>query len=97
VQLSDYFDLAFEALPHKIFTAQKFKEEVKRLRGRFVDPSADGGYLFKTTYHKRIPADGVALYMSNIWDQVQSNKDLDLPTQQELLAQFRCDGGWGRC
>lgn len=24
-------------------------------------------------------------------EQVQSNKDLDLPTQQELLAQFRCD------
>jgi hypothetical protein len=23
--------------------------------------------------------------------QVQTNKDLDLPTQQELLAQFRCD------
>ncbi len=22
---------------------------------------------------------------------MQSNKDLDLPTQQELLAQFRCD------
>jgi protein SEY1 len=91
VQLSDYFDLAFEALPHKILAAQNFEEEVRRLRTRFVDPSAEGGYLFKTTYHKRIPADGVALYMSNIWDQVQSNKDLDLPTQQELLAQFRCD------
>jgi hypothetical protein len=24
-------------------------------------------------------------------EKVQSNKDLDLPTQQELLAQFRCD------
>jgi hypothetical protein len=24
-------------------------------------------------------------------DQVQSNADLDIPTQQELLAQFRCD------
>ena len=24
-------------------------------------------------------------------DQVVHNKDLDLPTQQELLAQFRCD------
>lgn len=23
--------------------------------------------------------------------QIQCNKDLDLPTQQELLAQFRCD------
>ena len=26
-----------------------------------------------------------------IQEQVQTNKDLDLPTQQELLAQFRCD------
>ena len=24
-------------------------------------------------------------------EQVQTNKDLDLPTQRELLAQFRCD------
>ena len=24
-------------------------------------------------------------------EQVHNNKDLDLPTQQELLAQFRCD------
>lgn len=24
-------------------------------------------------------------------DQITQNKDLDLPTQQELLAQFRCD------
>lgn len=29
--------------------------------------------------------------MEGIWEQVQTNKDLDLPTQQELLAQFRCD------
>jgi hypothetical protein len=29
--------------------------------------------------------------MESIWDQVQSNSDLDIPTQQELLAQFRCD------
>ena len=26
-----------------------------------------------------------------VQEQVQTNKDLDLPTQQELLAQFRCD------
>ena len=29
--------------------------------------------------------------MAGIWEQVLANKDLDLPTQQELLAQFRCD------
>lgn len=31
------------------------------------------------------------MYAEGIWDQIVNNKDLDLPTQQELLAQFRCD------
>ncbi|KAI6121544.1 RHD3/Sey1 [Pisolithus sp. B1] len=89
-QLSDYFDLSFTALPHKILETQKFDNEVARLRERFADKTMQD-YLFKDVYHKRIPADGVAVYMENIWQQVQDNKDLDLPTQQELLAQFRCD------
>ncbi|KDR75138.1 hypothetical protein GALMADRAFT_122750 [Galerina marginata CBS 339.88] len=90
VQLSHYFDLAFTALPHKILSADKFESEVQNLRTRFADKSSPD-YLFKPVYHKRIPADGVAFYMEGIWEQVQTNKDLDLPTQQELLAQFRCD------
>ncbi|KAJ7217672.1 RHD3/Sey1 [Mycena pura] len=89
-QLSDYFDLVFTALPHKILAADRFEAEVLNLRKRFVDKDAPD-FLFKPVYHKRIPADGAAFYMENIWEQVQSNKDLDLPTQQELLAQFRCD------
>ncbi|KAF8973046.1 RHD3/Sey1 [Flammula alnicola] len=90
LQLSHYFDLAFTALPHKILSADKFESEVQNLRTRFVDKTSPD-YLFKPVYHKRIPADGVAFYMEGIWEQVQTNKDLDLPTQQELLAQFRCD------
>ena len=41
-------------------------------------------------YHRRIPADGFSVYARGVWEQIASNKDLDLPTQQELLAQFRC-------
>ncbi|OBZ70637.1 Protein SEY1 [Grifola frondosa] len=89
-QLSDYFDLSFAALPHKILAADKFESEVQELRKRFADKNKED-YVFKPAYHKRIPADGVAFYMEGIWEQVQTNKDLDLPTQQELLAQFRCD------
>ncbi|KAI0779450.1 root hair defective 3 GTP-binding protein [Fomes fomentarius] len=89
-QLSDYFDLSFAALPHKILAADKFESEVQELRKRFVDKSRDD-YVFSPAYHKRIPADGVSFYMEGIWEQVQTNKDLDLPTQRELLAQFRCD------
>ncbi|TFK70615.1 root hair defective 3 GTP-binding protein [Pluteus cervinus] len=90
VKLGDYFDLDFTHLPHKIHQPERFEQEVQVLRSRFVDRSRED-FLFKPLYHKRIPADGVSFYMSNIWEQVQSNKDLDLPTQQELLAQFRCD------
>ncbi|GFZ46730.1 Hydrolase acting on GTP to facilitate cellular and subcellular movement [Saitozyma sp. JCM 24511] len=88
--LSSYFDLSFAALPHKILMPEKFEAEVLELRKRFTDRSR-ADYVFQPAYHKRIPADGVGFYMEGIWQQVLTNKDLDLPTQQELLAQFRCD------
>ena len=47
--------------------------------------------MFLSEYHRRIPADGLSVYAEGVWDQIVNNKDLDLPTQQELLAQFRCD------
>lgn len=65
-QLSDYFDLSFAALPHKVLDSQRFESEVLELRKRFVDKSRDD-YIFKPAYHKRIPADGVAFYMEGIW------------------------------
>ena len=65
-KLSDYFDLAFTALPHKILATEKFEEEVLNLRKRLVDKGRED-YLFKPVYHKRIPADGAAFYMEGVW------------------------------
>ena len=45
----------------------------------------------RPSYHKRIPADGFPMFARNIWDKIITNRDLDLPSQQQLLAQFRCD------
>ncbi|KAJ1040909.1 hypothetical protein NDA14_006338 [Ustilago hordei] len=89
-QISDFFDFMFTTLPHKILQPAEFDKAVGLLRHRFVDPN-DPNFVFKTEYHKRIPADGLPHYLESIWEQVMTNKDLDLPTQQELLAQFRCD------
>ncbi|KAK3303961.1 RHD3/Sey1 [Chaetomium strumarium] len=95
--IEDYFDFAFAALPHKILQPDKFIEEVDRLSTRFTpghrsakDQEYVGG-VFLPEYHRRIPADGLSVYAEGVWDQIVNNKDLDLPTQQELLAQFRCD------
>lgn len=101
-QIGDYFDFEFVALPHKILQPEKFIAEVqqlgKRFREGYKDPKRPSMKLenktegvFLSDYHRRIPADGFAHYASGVWDQIVNNKDLDLPTQQELLAQFRCD------
>ncbi|KXJ96866.1 RHD3/Sey1 [Microdochium bolleyi] len=102
-RIEDYFDFAFSALPHKILQPEKFVSEVANLGKRFVtgsrsakahsehgDQELNGG-VFLPEYHRRIPADGFSIYAEGVWDQIVANKDLDLPTQQELLAQFRCD------
>ncbi|GAB7340788.1 hypothetical protein MBLNU457_7159t2 [Dothideomycetes sp. NU457] len=101
-KIEDYFDFAFVALPHKILQPEKFEAEVQKLGTRFregySDPKTKGLRLDEESepillseYHRRIPADGFPVYAHNVWTQIDSNKDLDLPTQQELLAQFRCD------
>lgn len=99
-KIEDYFDFGFAALPHKILQGDKFISETAALGARFTaghrkqgaetEQQLEGG-LFLPEYHRRIPADGFSVYAEGIWDQIVNNKDLDLPTQQELLAQFRCD------
>ncbi|KAF9202318.1 Dynamin-like GTPase that mediates homotypic ER fusion [Haplosporangium sp. Z 27] len=89
-KITDYFDFMFTTLPHKLLQPEKFESEVDNLRLRFSDPS-DPNYVFQPQYSKRVPADGLQFYAGGIWDKIMTNKDLDLPTQQELLAQYRCD------
>ena len=102
-KIEDYFDFAFVALPHKILQPERFVSEVEKLgtrfRGGHRDSSKDSllrdqeleGGIFLPEYDRRIPADGFSIYAEGVWEQIVNNKDLDLPTQQELMAQFRCD------
>lgn len=90
LKFSDFFDLAFHTLSHKVLQNEKFVEDVKLLGNRFID-QADEHFLFKPFYHHDIPIEGWTMYAENCWDQIDSNKDLDLPTQQILVAKFKCD------
>jgi hypothetical protein len=90
VLITDYFDFAFCTAAHKIYAAKQFEEDVLKLQKRFYDKS-DPNYILKSKYHKGIPADGFPLFANTIWNKIVDNRDLDLPTQQQLLAQYRCD------
>lgn len=83
-KLSDYFDLTYTTLPHKILVPDKFEQEIQDLRKRFVDKDRED-YLFKPAYHKRIPADGVAFYMEGVW-VCQIGTNYDVPTDRNNLG-----------
>jgi hypothetical protein len=88
--LDDYFDLQFYALPHKILMPEQFLASTAQLSQYFTDTSSSS-YVFKPEYHRGVPIDGWPIYSEKIWEQIEDNKDLDLPTQQILVARFRCE------
>lgn len=87
LQFADFFDVDFHALNHKVLQPKEFSEGINKLGDRLVV----GDELFKPEYHHQVPIDGWVMYAGNCWEQIETNKDLDLPTQQILVAQFKCD------
>ena len=84
----DFFVPNFFGLGHKVFQPEQFDNDVKSLGDLFVDQDAS---FFKDEYHTHLPLDGWSLYAENCWEQIENNKDLDLPTQQILVARFKTD------
>ncbi|CAN6614611.1 protein Sey1p [Trichomonascus vanleenenianus] len=98
-KISDFFDIQFQTLPHKILLPDQFSSQVYQLSRRFVPGRRNSketaalssdSYVFRPEYHRNVPIDGWNMYAANIWEQIEQNKDLDLPSQQILVARFRC-------
>jgi protein SEY1 len=62
---------------------------LNEFRDRFINNNNEH-FLFQQRYKKSVPIDGFNHYASQIWQTIQENKDLDIPTQKEMLALFRC-------
>jgi hypothetical protein len=86
----DFFDIVYTSLPHKLLQEADFYAEAALLKQRFRNADAPG-YIFKDAYTKDVPADGWSIYAKRIWETIMDSRDLDLPSQKEMLAMFRCD------
>jgi hypothetical protein len=87
---TDFFEFQFASLPHKVLEGEKFAQELSALSERFNNPESSG-YIWSKNLKSSIPADGFAMFAQKIWETILENKDLDLPSQREILATFRCD------
>ena len=85
----DCFEFDFHTIAVKDFKPEEFVRDINTLREKFMDSSRND-YLFR---HKitDVPIDGIPRYLSEIWTIIHSDKDLNIPSQKEMLANLRCN------
>merc|ERR1712137_1318157 len=88
-EMSQFFDIDFHLFPHYQYRKSEFMAQARELRDKLTNPDHPD-YLWNPSYVTDVPADGFDIYAKNIWSVVKENRDLDLPSQKEMLALFRC-------
>jgi hypothetical protein len=87
--ITKFFDIEILPFSHYEYSYDNFIKEVNDLKKRF--DSSNEETVFKKEYNKNIPADGLSAFTENIWNTIKSDKNLDIPSQREMLSQYRCN------
>ncbi|GAB68532.1 GTP binding protein, partial [Plasmodium cynomolgi strain B] len=84
VNINNYFIVEVVGLSHGIIKKEEFLKDVQNLRMKWIN------HLRPQHYSRNIPSDGFAHYCNNIWNTIVKQSQLDIPSQKEMLATFRC-------
>eukprot|EP01054_Gregarina_sp_Poly1_P002530 Gregarina_sp_Poly_1__2529@NODE_1686_length_3535_cov_246_940311_g1108_i0_p1_GENE_NODE_1686_length_3535_cov_246_940311_g1108_i0NODE_1686_length_3535_cov_246_940311_g1108_i0_p1_ORF_typecomplete_len676_score124_06RHD3/PF05879_12/3_6e76GBP/PF02263_19/4_1e09GBP/PF02263_19/1_2e03MMR_HSR1/PF01926_23/3_7e05Dynamin_N/PF00350_23/0_00028Dynamin_N/PF00350_23/6_4e03AIG1/PF04548_16/9_4e03AIG1/PF04548_16/0_0014ABC_tran/PF00005_27/0_015ABC_tran/PF00005_27/5_8e03AAA_15/PF13175_6/0_0098FeoB_N/PF02421_18/3_4e03FeoB len=82
---SDFFKFVVIGMPSKISDFKAYEREVALLRKRWFEEEAP------STYSRNVPADGFAFYAKAVWDAILNSSELDIPSQKEMVATYRCE------
>lgn len=82
--VENFFTIEVVGLSHAIIKKEEFQKDISRLRKKWVEE------LKPLQYSRNIPSDGFGQYCSNIWNTIIKQSQLDIPSQKEMLATFRC-------
>jgi protein SEY1 len=85
----DFFDIEFCMLAHKNYQEEQFIEGCEKLRARFDFENADT--LYPKNSEKNVPIDGLSVFIDQTWDVIRHQKELNLPDQREMVANYRCN------
>ncbi|RNF19357.1 uncharacterized protein Tco025E_04168 [Trypanosoma conorhini] len=84
------FDLRYHVLPHFKLQRDAFDQAAANFRQWFYLPKCEQ-YLFHSHgMFRGVPLDGIPSYLTSCWEMIRASKDLDIPTQREMLARHRC-------
>ena len=92
ISLESAFEFRFHDLPHLKHQKELWNSSVEDMREWFTNPE-HSQYLFGTNHHlkKSVPARDFAQYSSDIWANIRQHKELNLPSQKDMIATFRCE------
>eukprot|EP01055_Gregarina_sp_Pseudo9_P004500 Gregarina_sp_Pseudo_9__4499@NODE_466_length_2775_cov_6_878289_g442_i0_p1_GENE_NODE_466_length_2775_cov_6_878289_g442_i0NODE_466_length_2775_cov_6_878289_g442_i0_p1_ORF_typecomplete_len822_score182_09RHD3/PF05879_12/1_6e77GBP/PF02263_19/7_3e09GBP/PF02263_19/3_2e02Dynamin_N/PF00350_23/0_00017Dynamin_N/PF00350_23/2_5e03MMR_HSR1/PF01926_23/0_00016AIG1/PF04548_16/0_006Septin/PF00735_18/0_0093ABC_tran/PF00005_27/0_074ABC_tran/PF00005_27/1_9e03IIGP/PF05049_13/0_028AAA_15/PF13175_6/0_031Roc/PF08477_13/0 len=82
---SDFFKFVVIGMPSKLTDPDGYLREVQSLRKRWLEEEAPA------TYSRNVPADGFAFYARAVWDAILNSSELDIPSQKEMVATYRCE------
>ena len=89
-QPGDFFQFEFVMMPHKIFQPDEFTAKAAELRERFSLQAQDG--IFNPdSEDSNVPSDGLPVFVDQTWAVIRTQKELNLPGQREMVANFRCN------
>ena len=92
-RLDDYFAIEFMFFPHYKYQYDAFVAAVDQFKAVFHARDADGArHTLAPPHVSRIPAGDLPHYADQIWATIVANKDLNLPSEREMLAIYRTDG-----
>jgi Root hair defective 3 GTP-binding protein (RHD3) len=88
--LDTAFDFDFVSLPNIRHRAEEFQTAVDDLAARFSDVNHPE-YLVDDKYSKHVPSEGFCTYAETVWQEMDNDKDVELPSKKDLVAAYRCD------
>jgi len=86
----DFFSFEFFMMPHKIFQPEEFVTKANELKARFSQTATDTLYL-QSDADQNIPIDGLPVFIDQTWAVIRQQKELNLPGQREMVANYRCN------
>ncbi|VAI47151.1 unnamed protein product [Triticum turgidum subsp. durum] len=87
--LSEFFNVEVTALSSYEENEELFKEQVGKLRHKFIHSIDPGGLA--ADRRGVIPASGFCISAMHIWKVIRENKDLNLPAHKIMVATVRCE------
>ena len=85
----DFFQFEYCMMPHKMYQETLFFDKAAELKERFTVEAKDSLFLGDAE-QKNIPLDGLHVYIDKSWESIKEQKELNLPDQREMVANYRC-------